>query len=64
VGDIIERIGTKDFNRIRIGIGRPPLKELVSEYVLQSFTPEEKLELPKIFKETTLKIHDWLKKAE
>ena len=37
----IEQLGTKDFPRLRIGIGRPPGKMDPSAYVLQDFTREE-----------------------
>jgi PTH1 family peptidyl-tRNA hydrolase len=37
----IERLGTKDFPRLRIGIGRPPGRMDPSAYVLQDFSREE-----------------------
>lgn len=37
----IERLGTKDFPRLRIGIGRPPGRMDPSGYVLQDFSREE-----------------------
>lgn len=37
----IEQLGTKDFPRLRIGIGRPPGRMNPSDYVLQSFSREE-----------------------
>lgn len=41
VASIIERLGTKDFPRLRIGIGRPPGRMDTSAYVLQNFTPSD-----------------------
>jgi PTH1 family peptidyl-tRNA hydrolase len=41
---IIETIG-KDFWRLRFGIGRPEHKEMVSQYVLSRFSPEEEDQL-------------------
>ena len=38
---IINHLGTDEFNRIRIGIGRPEPGIPVSNYVLSSFHPEE-----------------------
>lgn len=38
---IIEHLGTQNFPRLRVGIGRPPDEDAVS-YVLSDFTPEEK----------------------
>lgn len=51
VSDIIEKLGTKDFRRIRIGIGRPADNRDSADYVLETFTPEELGKLPEIFKE-------------
>jgi len=44
---IIERLGTPDFVRVRIGIGRPPpgFRGEVADYVLQDFDPSERAEL-------------------
>src|SRR5437764_5542890 len=40
--DIIQRLGTGDFRRVRIGIGRPPGNMDVADYVLATFRPEER----------------------
>jgi PTH1 family peptidyl-tRNA hydrolase len=34
-------LGTGDFHRVRIGIGRPPGRQSPTEYVLKSFRKEE-----------------------
>jgi PTH1 family peptidyl-tRNA hydrolase len=39
---IIDVLGTKSFPRLRVGIGRPPGRMEVSDYVLQSFSSNEK----------------------
>ncbi|MCK9466942.1 MAG: aminoacyl-tRNA hydrolase [Candidatus Absconditabacterales bacterium] len=39
--DIAEKLGTKDFARIRIGVDRPAIQSQVSDYVLSSFKKEE-----------------------
>lgn len=39
----------KEYNRLRIGIGRPEHKSEVSDYVLSKFTDSELLELQKAF---------------
>jgi PTH1 family peptidyl-tRNA hydrolase len=38
---IIDRLGTEEFPRLRIGIGRPPGKREAADYVLQDFSPDE-----------------------
>jgi PTH1 family peptidyl-tRNA hydrolase len=42
---IIERLGTQDFPRLRLGIGRPPGRMEAAAYVLQDFSPAEEPEL-------------------
>ena len=42
VSSIIHHLGTKDFPRIKIGIGRPVHGEAVEEYVLNAFYRDEK----------------------
>jgi PTH1 family peptidyl-tRNA hydrolase len=44
----IEQLGTKDFPRLRIGIGRPPGRIDPSAYVLQDFTREQMKSLSEI----------------
>ena len=42
VRSISQHLQTKDFNRIRLGIGRPSTKEEVSHFVLSNFSKSEK----------------------
>jgi peptidyl-tRNA hydrolase, PTH1 family len=42
VKSIIHHLGTEQFKRIRIGIGRPTNGQPVADYVLSRFTEEEK----------------------
>jgi PTH1 family peptidyl-tRNA hydrolase len=44
--DIISALGTQEFIRVRIGIGRPPGQMEVSDFVLKDFSSAEKKELP------------------
>jgi len=44
----IERLGTKDFPRLRLGIGRPPGRMDPKDYVLQDFSKEEQKFLSEI----------------
>ncbi|MTD12710.1 aminoacyl-tRNA hydrolase [Nakamurella sp. YIM 132087] len=39
-------IGTKDYLRVRIGIGRPPGRQDPADYVLKDFSAAERKELP------------------
>jgi PTH1 family peptidyl-tRNA hydrolase len=59
--DIIEKLGTNEFHRLRIGVGRPNDQTDVSDYVLNNFTPSEKTELKTIFGICIQKVLDWIK---
>ncbi len=48
VASAIERLGTKDFARLRLGIGRPPGRMDPADYVLQSFSRDEMKEVSDI----------------
>lgn len=41
VASTIDRLGAKDFRRLRIGIGRPPGRMDPSDYVLQNFAQSD-----------------------
>ena len=41
-------LGTRDYYRIRIGIGRPPGRMDPADFVLRDFSPAERKELPEI----------------
>jgi PTH1 family peptidyl-tRNA hydrolase len=45
LNDVLEKLGTKDVPRLRIGIGRPPGRMDPAAYVLQDFSREEMKEL-------------------
>lgn len=48
MASIIEGIGSQDFPRLRIGIGRPPGRMDAAAYVLQDFSRQETEELPQV----------------
>jgi len=57
VESIIKRLGTKDFNRIRIGICPPKGKpEAVEKFVLEKFTKAEETILKKIIQDVAEKV--------
>ncbi len=43
VESVIAHLGTQAFNRIRIGIGKPPAHVPTEDFVLQNFTSDEKV---------------------
>ena len=50
VASIIQQLGTQQFARIRIGIGRPPGQKAAADYVLQDFHEDEQDDLESILK--------------
>ena len=53
IRDITEKMGTMDYTRIKLGVGRPPHPEMnVADYVLQKFSNEEMGQLPTLFQKT------------
>ena len=56
---IAELTGSKDFSRLRIGIGRPA-KGDVSSFVLGKFTPDEKITLPLVMEKASNILKNYL----
>lgn len=48
VRDIISALGTPDFVRVRVGIGRPPGRQPAADFVLRDFSTTERAELPSV----------------
>ncbi|MEO0308733.1 MAG: aminoacyl-tRNA hydrolase, partial [Gloeomargarita sp. DG02_3_bins_56] len=44
---IIQHLGTQEFPRLRLGIGRPPVGDS-AHYVLEPFSAEQKEKLPRL----------------
>jgi len=44
--DITKALGTKDYVRVRVGVGRPPGRMEAADHVLKDFTSTERKELP------------------
>ncbi|WP_462419033.1 aminoacyl-tRNA hydrolase [Kytococcus sp. Marseille-QA3725] len=43
---VSQSLGTKDYHRVRLGIGRPPGRMEVADFVLRDFSSTERKELP------------------
>jgi PTH1 family peptidyl-tRNA hydrolase len=68
IRDIAAAIGTPDFVRVRIGIGRPPGRQDAADFVLRPFTGAEREVLPSLLSDavdaTELVITDGLLAAQ
>jgi PTH1 family peptidyl-tRNA hydrolase len=53
MADTIDRLGTKEFPRLRLGIGRPPGRMDPKDYVLQDFSKEDQKFLPEVLDRAT-----------
>ena len=52
IRSLIQHLGTDQFKRIRIGIGRPTGHLKVVDFVLQKFTPDEMIVMDKVINQT------------
>jgi len=57
---IIEALGSQDFPRLRVGIGRPPAGEDPVDYVLSDFTPEEGAIMEEVYERVLAAVECWL----
>jgi PTH1 family peptidyl-tRNA hydrolase len=48
VRSVAAALGTRDFQRVRIGIGRPPGRKDPATFVLENFTAAERVQVPTI----------------
>jgi len=48
IRDIIAALGTGDFARVRVGVGRPPGRQPAADYVLKDFSGDERKTLPNL----------------
>ncbi|WP_153127243.1 aminoacyl-tRNA hydrolase [Peribacillus tepidiphilus] len=56
----IAHLRTQNFNRIRIGIGRPTVPMAITNYVLGRFSEEEWAEMKKVMEKCTEACEDWI----
>ena len=60
---IIEHLGTQDFPRLRIGIGRPPGQMDPAAYVLQDFSADERPLLEETLERAVAAVETWLRQG-
>ncbi|WP_307332334.1 aminoacyl-tRNA hydrolase [Evansella vedderi] len=60
---IIGQLGTDQFNRIRVGIGRPPKGVAVPTYVLGSFGKEERQAVDHVVEKAANAVESWTKQS-
>lgn len=60
VASVTESLGTRQYHRLRLGIGRPAPREEVEPYVLEPFGENQEEEVSKMMSESIHKISDWL----
>ncbi|AMA74521.1 MULTISPECIES: aminoacyl-tRNA hydrolase [Aneurinibacillus] len=57
---LIAHLGTEEFKRIKIGIGRPAPGRKVADYVLSTFPPEELAEVQEAVKKSAEAAKTWM----
>jgi len=60
IKSIIEHLGTKDFTRLRLGIGQPHPSQDAADYVLSNFTSGERKLLPDFINEAVACVTSWV----
>ena len=58
--NIIQHLGTQEFNRVRLGIGRPPGKMAPKDYVLQAFKGDDAILAAEVVDRAVKAIETWL----
>ncbi|PJZ46040.1 aminoacyl-tRNA hydrolase [Leptospira brenneri] len=60
--DIVAKLGSQDFHRLRFGVGKPEKGGMeVADFVLQNFNSEERNILQTLIQDSITKIEDWIK---
>ncbi|SDK60286.1 aminoacyl-tRNA hydrolase [Sediminibacillus albus] len=62
IRSIIDHLGTKEFKRIRVGIGRPSIPQPVPDYVLGTFNKEEQQEANAVIQKAADACEAWMQK--
>ena len=61
LADIIRHLGVDQIPRLRIGIGRPPGRVAASDFVLQQFTDDERIEIDVCISECVAGVECWIR---
>ncbi|HTN74553.1 MAG TPA: aminoacyl-tRNA hydrolase [Pirellulaceae bacterium] len=61
--DIIRRLGTDEFPRLRIGIGPPPPGWELADYVLSKFAGDEEIIVREAVDKAAAAVSEWLKQG-
>lgn len=62
VQSVIEELGSRDFWRLRIGIGHPQTGVEANDYVLEHFSPQEQQILDSLYPRILAAVRDWVLK--
>lgn len=57
---IIRQLGSREFPRLRLGIGRPPGRMDPADYVLQDFSGDEEPVVDEVLEQAVNAIEAWL----
>lgn len=57
---VIRQLGSREFPRLRVGIGRPPGRMDPADYVLQGFSPDEEPVVEEALEQSVAAIETWL----
>ena len=61
IKDIIQRLGTSDFSRLRVGVGRPPPRWDAADYVLGKFSEDDRPVIDVAIKDAADAVETWIK---
>ena len=61
--DVIRRLGSNEFSRLRIGVGSPPEQWDVADYVLSKFTTKEHDEVDTVIKQAADAAACWVREG-
>lgn len=61
LASVISALGSNEFSRLRVGVGRPPGREEVVDYVLGRFAPEERETAAAAVRRAADAVETWLR---